>query len=56
MEGGLLAGKGLLFLLQEGVGDLLTAVGGGDEDNEGATGDDEAEGAGSFVALVIWTG
>jgi hypothetical protein len=32
----------LLLCLQEGVGDLLAAVCGGDQNNQGASGDDQA--------------
>lgn len=43
----------LLFLLDERIGNLFAAVNGGDEHDERATGNNQAEGAGGFVAGVV---
>jgi hypothetical protein len=43
-----------LLLFLKWVGNLFAAVDGGDEDEEGASGDDEAERSGGFVAFVVW--
>lgn len=43
-----------LFLgLQEWIGDLLAAISGRDEHDQGATSHDQAQRAGGLVALVI---
>lgn len=42
--------------VEERIGDDLASVDGADEDEEGAAGDYETEGAGGFVALVVYTG
>lgn len=44
----------LLFGLDERVGDLLGAVGRGDQYEKGASSDDQAKGAGSLIAFVVW--
>lgn len=43
-------------MLDERVGDLLAAVDPGDEHEQGAPRDDQAEGAGGLVAVVIYVG
>lgn len=53
-EAGVLASNSLIALgLNERIRNLLGAVDGGDEGEEGAAGDDEAERAGAGVALFI---
>ena len=44
---------GVVVGLDKGVGNLLAAVDGGDEDEEGAAGDDEAERPCRLVAVVV---
>lgn len=39
--------------LDKGVGDLFATVDGAHEDEEGASNDDETEGAGGLVAFVV---
>ena len=46
----------VVFGLHEGVLDFFAAVDGGDEDEEGATSDEEAERAGGSVAFFVWLG
>lgn len=46
----------LVLLRHEGIGYLLAAVHGRDEDEEGAARDDEAEGARGGVAVVVAEG
>ena len=42
--------------VKEGVGDLLGAVERGDKHEQSAAGDDEAEGTGRGVVVVVWEG
>lgn len=42
-----------LLGLRKGIGNLLAAVDGGDDDEQGAAGDDEAEGARGLVSFLI---
>ena len=46
----------VVFGLHEGVLDFFAAVDGGDEDEKGAAGDEEAERAGGGVAFFVWEG
>lgn len=45
----------IVFGLDKGVGNLLAAVDGADEDEECAADDDEAEGPCRFVSFVIYS-
>lgn len=42
--------------MHEGVLDFFAAVDGGDEDEKGAAGDEEAERAGGGIAFFVWKG
>lgn len=44
----------LLLWLHEGVGDFLAAIGGRNEHDESATGNDQAQGASGLVARIVW--
>jgi hypothetical protein len=46
----------LLLGLHERVGDLPAAVGGRDEHDECAAGNDQAQGASGLVTRIVWIG